>query len=256
MDGILSDFFPDLQAVILCGGLGKRLQGHLPGIPKSLAPIGGRAFLEYAIEDLLAAGIRNLVLCTGHGGEAIREHFWDGSAFGVAIRYSEEQESLGSGGVLKKAQRLIDSNPFLVMNADSLLELDYGRLLSKHLGERATVTLALAQVPDRVRYGNVMLLPNGEVLELMEKPQERSLHAEPAWVSGGVCAMDQAIFAKIPAAPPAVSLERDIFPKLAGHGLFAELFDGFLIDIGVPGDYERACNDIPQRYARVATHSR
>lgn len=253
----IGNFFEDLQAVILCGGLGTRLQNRLPGgTPKSLAPISGRPFLEYLLRDLVAVGIRDIVLCTGHGGAAIREHFGQGEKFGATIEYSEEKEQLGTGGALKKAQPLIRSNPFLVLNGDTLLDIDYGRLLSKHAKAAALVTLALTQVQDGGRYGNVMLLPNGQVTQLREKPAEPLSTGEPVWIYGGVCCADQRIFSEIKAAPPAVSLERDILPQLTGRGLFAELFTGFFLDIGIPQDYERACTAIPQRYACAGSHSR
>ena len=250
------DLFPNLQAVILCGGLGTRLQACLPGTPKSLAPIAGRPFLEYLLRDLVAVGIRNIVLCTGHGGMEVRGHFGDGKKFGAAIQYSEEKESLGTGGALKNGQALIRSNPFLVLNGDTLLDIDYGRLVSKHSKAGAVVTLALTQVQDGGRYGNVMLLPNGQVTDLREKPREPISSGEAVWIYGGVCCVDERIFSEIGTAPPAVSLERDVLPRLTGRGLFAELFTGFFLDIGIPQDYERACTAIPQRYACAGSHSR
>ncbi|HET7106216.1 MAG TPA: nucleotidyltransferase family protein [Candidatus Acidoferrum sp.] len=250
------DLFPNLQAVILCGGLGTRLQSRLPGTPKALAPIAGRPFLEYLISELVAVGIRSIVLCTGHGGSAIREHFGEGEDVGATIQYSKERESLGTGGALKNAQPYIRSNPFLVLNGDTLLEMDYGRLLSKHAKAGAVVTLALTQVADGGRFGNVMLLPGGQVRQLQEKPREYVSNGEPVWIYGGVCCADQRVFSEIKLAPPAVSLERDVFPKLTGSGLFAELFTGFFLDIGIPQDYERACTAIPQRYACAGSHSR
>jgi len=256
--GMLSEFgelFPNLQAVILCGGLGTRLQNRLPGTPKSLAPISGRPFLEYLLCDLVAAGIHNIVLCTGHGGEAIRAYFGEGEKFEAEIQYSEEKESLGTGGALKNAQALLRSDPFLVLNGDTLLDIDYGRLLTKHSKARAVVTLALTQVQDGGRYGNVTLLPDGKVTQLQEKPKDFLPNGEPAWIYGGVCCVDQRIFSEIRPAPPAVSFERDVLPKLTGGGLFAELFTGFFLDIGIPEDYERACTAIPQRYVCASSHT-
>lgn len=250
------DLFPNLQAVILCGGLGTRLKNRLGGAPKSLAPISGRPFLEYLLCDLVAVGIRNVVLCTGHGGAAIRGHFGNGEKHGAAIQYSEEKESLGTGGALKNGQALIRSNPFLVLNGDTLLDIDYGRLISKHSKAGAVVTLALTQVKDGGRYGNVMVLPNGQVTQLREKPRDIESNSEPVWIYGGVCCTDQRIFSEIRPAPPAVSLERDVLPNLTSRGLFAEMFTGFFLDIGIPQDYERACTAIPQRYACAGSHSR
>jgi D-glycero-D-manno-heptose 1,7-bisphosphate phosphatase len=118
------------------------------------------------------------------------------------------------------------------------------------------VTLALTQVQDGGRYGNVMLLPNGQVTQWREKPREFLSNGEPVWIYGGVCCVDQRIFSEIRPAPPAVSFEHDVLPRLTGRGLFAELFAGFFLDIGIPEDYERACTAIPQRYACAGSHTR
>jgi len=247
---------PNLQAVILCGGLGMRLRGRQPGTPKALAPIGGRSFLEYLIQDLVAVGIRRMILCTGHGRDLIRAYFGDGSDFGAAIQYSEESVALGTGGALKNAQRLVHSEPFLLCNGDSLLEMDYERLLTKHLTSKAKVTLALTAVEDGSRFGNVRSLPDGTVTELFEKPPRPASGPQAAWIYGGVCVAQQSLFADIAEAPPAVSLECDVLPQLIGRRLFAERFKGFFVDIGIPEDYERACGSIPQRYNFAGSHSR
>lgn len=256
MEPLSKDSFPNTQAVILCGGLGTRLQERLPGTPKALARIGGRAFLEYLLQDLVTAGIRRMVLCTGRGRDLIRAYFGDGSDFGACIRYSEERVALGTGGALKNAQRQVNSNPFLVCNGDSLLELDFARLLARHLNSKAKVTLALTLVPDGSRYGNVRMEPDGRVAELIEKPEKGVMEPKPAWIYGGICVADQSLFPEIDDAPPAVSLERDVLPMLIGHGLFAEQFKGFFLDIGVPEDYERACWAIPESYNRARSYTR
>ena len=174
----------------------------------------------------------------------------------MKVQYSEEKEALGTGGALKNAEMLVRNNPFLLCNGDTLLELDYGRLLAAHRRGKAIVTLALARAADGSRYGNVQALANGEVKEWVEKPRAGKSGFEPAWIYGGVCLADRRLFDFIPAAPPAVSLERDVFRKLTGHGLFAERFTGFFLDIGVPADYEFAKKAIPERYGCAGTHSR
>lgn len=256
MEDTGGEILTNLQAVILCGGPSTRLRERLPGTPKALAPIGGHAFLEYLIQDMVAVGIRRMILCTGHGRDVLRAYFGDGSDFGAAIQYSEERVTLGTGGALKNAQRLVHSEPFLVCNGDSLLELDYVRLLARHLNSKAKVTLALTAVQDGSRYGNVRSLPDGTVTELIEKPPKPASGPLAAWIYGGVCVAQQSIFSDIAEAPPAVSLECDVFPQLIGRGLIAERFKGFFVDIGVPEDYEAACGSIPQRYNFAGSHSR
>lgn len=245
---------------MLCGGLGTRLRERVPGVPKALAPISGRPFLEYLLKDLVSAGFQRVILCTGIGGSQIRERFGDGTRIGAEIRYSEETKSLGTGGALKHAERLIATDPFLVMNGDTLTAVDYELLLRRHRREKAMVTLALAQVEDGERYGNVMVMPNGQVAELAEKAPVGSpvggTVAERVWIYAGVCAMNRAVLEEIPVAPPAVSLEREILPRFLGKGLYAQPCDGFFLDIGIPEDYEHACRVIPKRYESAGTNTR
>ena len=244
-----------MRAAILCGGLGTRLQARLPGKPKALAPIGDGVFLDYVLRLLRRFGVEEAILCTGYKGEAIREHVGGGKEVAMRVRYSEEKEALGTGGAVKNAQGLLSGGPFFICNGDTLLDVDFGRLLAAHRRAKAIATLALARVQDGSRYGNVQTVADGEVKEWVEKPESGKGGAGTAWIYGGICVAEPRLFELIPAAPPAVSLERDVFRKLAGHGLFAERFPGFFLDIGVPEDYERARKVIPERYGCDGAHS-
>jgi MurNAc alpha-1-phosphate uridylyltransferase len=118
-----------MQMVILAGGLGTRLKPLTESIPKSLIPVNGRPFLEYQLDLFKRHGLRDIVLCVGHLGDQIKEHFGDGSVFGVDIRYSEEGEKLlGTAGAIHKAERFL-ANEFFLTYGDSYLLLDYGTVL-------------------------------------------------------------------------------------------------------------------------------
>ena len=119
------------KAVILAGGLGKRLRTELKDIPKPMASIEGRPFLEYVICNLLRKqGITEIILCVHYMADKIVDYFGDGSDFGVHILYSKESHDtpLGTGGALKAVEKYIDDEPFLVMNGDSYAEINYNDL--------------------------------------------------------------------------------------------------------------------------------
>src|SRR5262245_12477385 len=104
-----------ITALILCGGRGTRLRDVVPGLPKVLAPVGGRPFIDHLVRYLSSFQIADLVLCTGYAAEQVVGYCGDGSRWGVRVRYSHEQQPLGTGGAVKHAEALIGSAPFLVL---------------------------------------------------------------------------------------------------------------------------------------------
>jgi D-glycero-alpha-D-manno-heptose 1-phosphate guanylyltransferase len=252
----------DLQnthALVLCGGLGTRLRPAVPHLPKSLAPVAGRPFLDYVLSTLAAASIRNVLLCTGHSGDAVEQQYASSSDshHTLRIEYSREQHALGTAGALRNARLAIRSNPFLVLNGDSLLEINFEEFLAWHLASSAVATLALTRVADSRRYGSVLLESNGQIRRFAEKvePTPNGFGREGALVNAGVYALDRSVLDAIPSSPPAVSLEKEIFPTLIGRGLFGFVTTGFFIDIGVPEEYQRAQTVIPRRSALAYSHS-
>jgi D-glycero-alpha-D-manno-heptose 1-phosphate guanylyltransferase len=247
------------QVVILCGGLGTRLRPAVPHLPKSLAPVAGRPFLDYILSGIAAASMRNVLLCTGHYGDAVEQHYAGSTAsrHGLRIDYSREQESLGTAGALCNARRSIRSNPFLVINGDSLLEINFQEFVAWHLASGAVATLALTRVADSRRYGSVVLEANGEIRRFAEKvePTPNGFGREGALINAGVYALDRSVLDAIPSSPPMISFEKDIFPTLIGRGLFGFVTTGFFIDIGVPGEYQRAQTVIPRRSALACSYS-
>jgi NDP-sugar pyrophosphorylase family protein len=248
----------EIQTVILCGGFGTRLRGALSGLPKSLAPIAGRPFLDYLLNHLATAGIREILLCIGHRGESIEAEYASGTRLGVSIAYSSETSPLGTAGALKHAAPLIRSNPFFLLNGDSFLDLDFDRLLTQHRSTAAIATMTLTQIASPLRYGAVTLQVNGAVQTFAEKTGEiAKSSAAGTLINAGIYALNRDVLEHIPPAPPPVSFERDTLPSLIGRGLFGFVSTGFFIDIGVPDDYQRAQVEIPKRTApRAYSHSR
>jgi NDP-sugar pyrophosphorylase family protein len=118
-----------MQIAILAGGLATRLGRLAKSQPKSMLKIYGQPFIEYQIERLCKWGITDVVLCIGHLGEQIEGYLGDGRRYGVDIRYSREEELLGTGGAMKKAEPLLDDT-FFTMYGDSYLLLDFGLIFS------------------------------------------------------------------------------------------------------------------------------
>jgi D-glycero-alpha-D-manno-heptose 1-phosphate guanylyltransferase len=221
--------------VILAGGLGTRLHSVLPDIPKPMASVNGRPFLEYLLAQVCLAGCTDLILCVGYKAEAIEGHFADGRKFGVRIRYSHERELLGTAGALFQARHLIRSDPFLVMNGDSYCEVEIHELIKQHEARDAVATIVTTRVSDQARYGSIVLGPRDTIVHFSEKGKPQG----PGYINGGIYTFSATILGEIPSGKYC-SIEKEVFPSLVGKGLFAFRTSGVFIDIGTPSDLQRA----------------
>ncbi len=226
----------EITAVLLAGGMGTRLREVVADKPKVLADVNGRPFISYLLDQLADAGVCMVVLCTGYMAGLISTSL--GSQYrGMELRYSEETEPLDTGGAIRLALPLISSSPspVLVMNGDSFCEVDLSAFVQQHRDAAAKASLVLAQVSDISRYGAVELAADKVILRFEEKGGRQG----QGLINAGIYLLEQPVIADMP-ENEAVSLERDIFPALIGHGLFGFTQSGKFIDIGVPADYHAA----------------
>ena len=236
-------------AVILAGGLGTRLRPILSGTPKAMAPILGHPFLEYLLRDLSSSGIRTAILCVGYLKEQIRAYFGDGSAVGLAVRYVEENAPLGTAGALGNARGMIGNAPFLLMNGDTYVSIDYGRLVAYHnekvVSANAIGTIVVARVSDGSASGQIHLEEDGRVRSFREKGHRVASHC---LANAGVYFFEPGIFRFIPETVPA-SLEHDSIPAAldAGRTLYGFPAKGEFIDIGTPEGYQKMSDLLAKR---------
>jgi D-glycero-alpha-D-manno-heptose 1-phosphate guanylyltransferase len=231
----LNYFIQDTKAVLLVGGMGTRLQSVLPSTPKPLASVGDRPFLELLVRQLRYQGIRRLVLCTGYLAHEIENELGDGRSWDVTIEYSNEPRPMGTAGAVKFAEVFLRDVPdFLVMNGDSFMEIDFRQLMHFHRKSGGIASMAVLRMKNEMRYGTVQVTAGGRVSGFTEK-----IDGDPTgFVNAGIYVFNRRIFEHIPEGP--ASLERDVFPKLIDHGVYASEQHGVFIDIGTPEDYARA----------------
>jgi NDP-sugar pyrophosphorylase family protein len=236
-----------IKAVLLVGGMGTRLRSVVPNTPKPLAAVGKRPFLELLVGQLRRQNIRRLVMCTGYRAREIEQEFGDGRALDVKIQYSAEPQPLGTAGAVKFAQRHLDDvSDFLVMNGDSFMEIDFHELLRFHRKSGGIATMAVFRTTNQMRYGTVRVDAGGRVSGFAEK-----IVSDPnGLVNAGIYVFDRKLFDHIP--PGSASLEKDVFPALISHGIYALEAHGLFIDIGTPEDYARA-QELCQRLYATAT---
>jgi NDP-sugar pyrophosphorylase family protein len=230
----LKDPNGDIRAFVLCGGPGTRLRAVLDDRPKSMAPITGVPFLSLLIEKLRSQGVQHVILGTGYLAERIESYFGSGDKFALRIRYSREQEPLGTAGALKLAEPLI-SDPVLVLNGDSYAEWSLAPLLEMFTAKNAVMAVALQSVDDVSRYGSVTLDRDGRVVRFVEK----GVCAGPGLINAGVYVLRKQIVRDLPEAA-AISLEKDVIPRLLDRGVYGLVCTGLFIDIGIPEDLRRA----------------
>ena len=227
-------------AVILAGGKGTRLRSVVSDRPKPMAQVNGRPFLEFIVRTLQRSGVRRVVMCIGHLGEVIRRHFGYGGGWGLEIVYSED-DGLGTGGALRKTLPLLNADPVLVLNGDSYCEVNLEALLTWHLARKARGSLVLTQAQRTGRYGRVSRDADGIITQFEEKIDSDL----PGWINAGTYLLAREIVAAIP-PDGAFSLERDVFAKLVGQGLFGYPSSGRFLDIGTPESYKRAAQFFPK----------
>jgi len=225
--------FNKIDVVILCGGEGTRLRPVLPDRPKALAVFGDSTFLDILIESLKKQGFCRFILCVGYMKDQIKAHFKNRDD--VSIIFSEENEPLGTGGALKNAQSQIDSETFVVLNGDSICDIDFCEFYWFHKNKNAVLSMALVQMQETKDFGTVMINESHEILGFKEKVTMQN----PGMINAGVYFMQKDIFTHMPAVSR-FSLEHDFFPKMVGLRCAGFIINSELTDIGTPERYERA----------------
>jgi len=225
-------------AIVLAGGLGTRLKGVLKGLPKPMAPIRNRPFLEYQMDFWIDQGISRFFLSVGHLNQTISSHFGDNYR-SAQINYVQENTPLGTGGGLLMAAKNL-AEPFLLLNGDTFFEVDLNDLCLFHNEHDAEWTMSLFRSKDLDRYMGVGLAKTGEILVLKSKESQIDL-----LVNGGVYLINPSAISRLNLNPGIKSsLENQLLPSFLSLGgrLFGIECHGKFIDIGVPEDYYRAQN--------------
>jgi D-glycero-alpha-D-manno-heptose 1-phosphate guanylyltransferase len=226
-----------MEAIILAGGLGTRLAGRVQGIPKSMAPVGGRPFLEILLAQLERCGCSRVVLSVGYLREVIQAHFGT-SHGGMQVAYAVEETPLGTGGAIRKSLCVAAKDAALVLNGDTFLDADYAAMMRHHRASGAAMTMAITRQPDIARYGGV-IVENGRVTGFEEKGR-----SGPGWINAGAYVLNRNSIWPAELGER-FSFEGDYLARQVNllQPLAFEI-DGFFLDIGVPQDYDRAQTEL------------
>jgi mannose-1-phosphate guanylyltransferase len=229
-----------MQALILVGGEGTRLRPLTSLMPKPIVPLVDRPFMAFMLEWLARHGVDDVIMSCGFLATQMREVLGDGSAYGIRLRFVEEPEPRGTAGALKYAEDLLEER-FLMLNGDVLSDMDLSAQIAAHERNGASATLALVGVEDPSAYGLVRQHDDDSVREFVEKPSPEQIDTN--FISAGAYVLERRIVDMIP-PDRKVSIEREIWPKLVGDGLFAYRHQAYWLDIGKPETYLQATYDI------------
>lgn len=223
-----------MQAIILAGGFGTRLRSVISNVPKPMAPINGKPFLAYLLDNLKVQGFKHIVLSVHYLREQIQDYFKD-HYHGLSISYAIEKIPLGTGGAIVNSLQCIDNDePCFVLNGDTFVKLNYLKMYSSC----NNLTIALRTVMDCSRYGQAIVDDNSNIIEFQERGTDRQ-----GLINTGVYLLNKILFSHY-ALPKSFSFEKDfLFKNLNIIQPKAFIADDYFIDIGVPEDYARAAHD-------------
>jgi len=228
-----------MKALVLCAGEGKRLRPLTSDRPKPMLPVGDRPLLERIILLLKEHGITDIAINLHYKPLAIVRHLGEGSRWGVHIRYSFEQDLLGSAGAARRLTPYLKDGPFLVFYGDLFTELDVDRLRNAHERGKAPITMALYEVDNPTACGIVELDRENRVIRFVEKPKPSQVFSRLA--NAGVFVVEPHVLKLVPNEVN-YDFGHDLFPRMLSKGLPIQgyVIEQLLIDIGTMSNYRRA----------------
>lgn len=226
----------------MAGGEGSRLRPLTTNLPKPMAPLANRPMMEYVVDLLREAGITDIVVTVAYMADTIRQHFGDGSEFGVSMAYATEETPLGTAGSVRNAMDLLDER-FLVISGDVLTDIDLGAVTEVHERAGALATIGLVRVPNPLEFGIVITREDGSIERFLEKPSWGQVFSDT--INSGVFVCEPEIFGFIDAGR-AVDFSSEVFPAVleAELPLFGAVVDGYWEDVGTLDAYLSAHRDL------------
>ena len=229
------------DALILAGGLGTRLRSVVSDVPKCMAPVGGRPFLEWMLAWIEPFRPAKIILSLGYLSEVVTD--WIATAmkdYPIPIEWVIEETPLGTGGGIRLAMSKVSSGQCVILNGDTFFDVDLNALCSFRTQTSAPLTVALKPMERLDRYGSVTVDPDGRITSFNEKR-----YCDKGLINGGVYCIDttDSLMAD---KPEKFSFEKDVLePQAAAGRLAGFISDGSFIDIGIPDDYARAQTFLP-----------
>lgn len=216
-----------MEVIVLAGGFGTRLKEVVSDVPKPMAPVNGKPFLEYLLKDLSKKGIKHVILAVGYKKEIIKEYFKN-KYEDIEITYSEELVPLGTGGAIKKALKLVKEEDVFIVNGDTFFDVDLKKMKEFHTENKSILTVAVKEMENFDRYGSLIIKKN-KIIEFEEKKKK-----DKGKINGGIYLIKKDLLSRM--EKENFSFEKEVLEdkKIEKHSYESE---GYFIDIGIPEDY-------------------
>nr|MDQ6949264.1 nucleotidyltransferase family protein [Actinomycetota bacterium] len=199
-----------MKAVLLAAGLGSRLRPLTDATPKCLVPVAGKPVIQHDVEWLRGQGVCDLAVNVHHHSAAVQEFLGSGEHLGVSVRYSYEEELLGTAGAVGRLRDWVGDEDFLVVYADNILFCDLAAMARRHRELAATATVALFWREDVTASGVADVNPDGSITGFVEKPSAGEVDSH--WVNAGLLRCDPRVLRFIPTGFS--DFGRDVLPAL------------------------------------------
>ncbi len=207
------------KGIILSGGWGTRLRPLTCTLPKTLMPVVNKPVIERQMLLLKNAGVKEIVLAVSIMAKDLKDYFKNGEKLGIQIHYTNEKHPMGTAGAIKLAEDYLKDDNFFMLNGDVILNFDFNEMLKNHYNFKGTGTIASKIVNDPSRYGILIIdEKSNQIHNFLEKatPEEKQV---PMPINAGVYILEPSIFSYIEPNKK-VSIETDVFPKIANEGKF------------------------------------
>lgn len=229
------------EAIILAGGFGTRLKNVVKDVPKPMAPINDKPFLEYLFKYLIKYNIQTVILSVGYKHEII-SNYYSNSYYTLKLKYAIEDNPLGTGGGIVNALNYVNNNEVFIINGDTFFNVNLNDMCQFHKSNNSSITISLKEMKEFSRYGTVELIRN-RIITFNEKKFMKA-----GYINGGIY-----IFKKNILLEPKkemlqkFSFEKDFLEKNVNKlYISGYISDSYFIDIGIPEDYEKACIELPE----------
>jgi D-glycero-alpha-D-manno-heptose 1-phosphate guanylyltransferase len=226
------------ELIILAGGLGTRLRSEVPDLPKCMAPVNGKPFINFVMDYFLSQKIEKFIFALGYKSELLQNHLIAKYAK-YTLQFSLEEEPLGTGGAIQLACRRASKENVFITNGDTLFKVETEMLAKTHLQTNAECTLALKPMENFDRFGAVEIDDNSCIESFQEKK-----HYGKGLINGGFYALNVESFLHKNFGNK-FSFEKDYLERfISQKKLFASVQDAYFIDMGIPEDYRRAAVEL------------
>ena len=222
------------EAIILAGGLGTRLRTVVSDLPKCMAPVAGKPFIYYILENLIKQKVEHFIFSVGYKSESITNYIKENYSF-LKYSFAIEESPLGTGGAIKNALTKTQEDNILILNGDTLFDVDIDTLYQFNNNKNSSCTLCLKPMSEFERYGVVEMKEDNSISSFKEKK-----YYKEGLINGGIYLLNKKVFQSVD-LPEKFSFEKDFLEQYyTQYQMFGFVQDHYFIDIGIPEDYERA----------------